>query len=101
VAVHVGGEVREILPAIQLGAIVERQHHELWRPSDLRPWFTRLRARSHRRHACQHGENPPKHHIPPHLTPFPPRHPTSLSGSRRGSSQLTLRARSRTRATWN
>src|SRR5262245_19758298 len=34
IPVHVGGEITELLPALKLGAIVERHHHELRRSLD-------------------------------------------------------------------
>jgi hypothetical protein len=101
VAVHLGGEIGQILPAFELGAVVERQHHELRRPFDLGR-LPLLCGRSRHRHADgQHGQNASERHFPLSPLNFPAAIVPRWQGTGEAPRQLTLRTRSRTRANWN
>src|SRR5262249_57678288 len=50
VPVQLGSEIGELLPALELGAIVERHHDELWRAIDAGPRRRAGAKRNERRH---------------------------------------------------
>src|SRR5262245_21789390 len=61
VPVQLGGKVGELLPALELGAIVEGHHDELRRAFDarLRLYCMRKQQQSQRGHACPRGQSSP------------------------------------------